>query len=131
MISKADYVDLLQGSDIDVVLSRQQASTSSVLSHVRQVDVTEDHSLRRDAAEAIEAVAHGNSATSQVVGRAIGDISLPPGTTIGAVVREGVVHIAHSDLKVMTDDHVILFLVDKNEVHEVEKLFQVKKGFLN
>ena len=66
-----------------------------------------------------------------MVGRAIKDISLPPGATIGAVVREGVVHIAHSDLKVMTDDHVILFLVDKNEVHEVEKLFQVKKGFLN
>ena len=130
LISKADYVDLLQGSDIDVVLSRQQASTSSVLSHVRQVDVTEDHSLRRDAAEAIEAVAHGNSATSQVVGRAIDDIALPPGTTIGAVVRDGVVYIAHSDLKVMTDDHVILFLVDKSQVHEVENLFQVKRGFL-
>ena len=130
LISKSDYVDLLQGSDIDVVLSRQQASTSSVLSHVRQVDVTEDHSLRRDAAEAIEAVAHGNSATSQVVGRSIDDIALPPGTTIGAVVRDGVVYIAHSDLKVMTDDHVILFLVDKSQVHEVENLFQVKRGFL-
>ena len=53
LISKSDYVDLLQGSDIDVVISRQQAATSSVLSHVRQVDVTEDHSLRKDAAEAI------------------------------------------------------------------------------
>ena len=130
LISKSDYVDLLQGSDIDVVLSRQQASTSSVLSHVRQVDVTEDHSFRKDAAEAIEAVAHGNSATSQVVGRVVKDISLPTGTTIGAIVRDGVVHIAHSDLKVVTDDHVILFLVDKSQVHEIENLFQVKRGFL-
>ena len=86
--------------------------------------------LLKNAAEAIEAVAHGNSATSQVVGRAIGDISLPPGTTIGALVRDGIVYIAHSNLKVMTDDHVILFLVDKSQVHEVENLFQVKRGFL-
>ena len=130
LISKSDYVDLLQGSDIDVVISRQQAATSSVLSHVRQVDVTEDHSLRKDAAEAIEAIAHGNSTTSQVVGRVIKDIELPPGTTIAAIVREGVVHIAHSGLKVKTDDHVILFLVDKSQVHAVENLFQVSRGFL-
>ena len=130
LISKSDYVDLLQGSDIDVVISRQQAATSSVLSHVRQVDVTEDHSLRKDAAEAIEAIAHGNSTTSQVVGRVIKDIELPPGTTIAAIVREGVVYIAHSGLKVKTDDHVILFLVDKSQVHAVENLFQVSRGFL-
>ena len=130
LISKSDYVDLLQGSDIDVVISRQQAATSSVLSHVRQVDVTEDHSLRKDAAEAIEAIAHGNSTTSQVVGRVIKDIELPPGTTIAAIVREGVVYIAHSGLKVKTDDHVILFLVDKSQVHAVESLFQVSRGFL-
>ena len=130
LISKSDYVDLLQGSDIDVVISRQQAATSSVLSHVRQVDVTEDHSLRKDAAEAIEAIAHGNSTTSQVVGRTIKDIELPPGTTIAAIVREGVVYIAHSGLKVKTDDHVILFLVDKSQVHAVENLFQVSRGFL-
>ena len=113
-----------------MVLSREQAATSSVLSHVRQVDVTQDHSIRRGAAEAIEAVAHGNSTTSKVVGREINDIELPPGTTIGAVVRDGQVFIAHGSLKVMTDDHVILFLVDKSQVHAVENLFQVSRGFL-
>ena len=130
LISKSDYVDLLQGSEIDVVLSREQAATSSVLSHVRQVDVTEDHSIRRGAAEAIEAIAHGNAATSKVVGRTINEIELPPGTTIGAVVREGKVFIAHGDLKVEVDDHVILFLVDKGQVHAVENLFQLRRGFL-
>ena len=126
LISKADYVDLLQGSDIDVVLSRQQAAISSVLSHVRQVDVAEDHSLRRGAAEAMEAVAHGTSITSKVVGREIKQINLPEGTTIGAIVREDKVLIAHGKLKVMADDHVILFMVEKSQVHAVEDLFQVQ-----
>ena len=34
-----------------------------------------------------EAIAHGDSQSSRVDGRAIGDIDLPGGSTIGAVVR--------------------------------------------
>ena len=75
-------------------------------------------------------MAHGNSTTSKVVGREINEIELPPGVTIGAVVRDGQVFIANSSLKVMTNDHVILFLVDKDQVHAVENLFQVSRGFL-
>ena len=32
-------------------------------------------------------------------------------------------------VKVQTDDHVIMFLVDKSRTREVEKLFQVGFGF--
>jgi trk system potassium uptake protein TrkA len=62
------------------------------------------------------------------VGRSLEEIPLPPGTTIGAILRDEKVLIAHDDLVVQTDDHVILFLVDKNRIPEVERLFQV--GFI-
>ena len=55
------------------------------------------HSLRRGAAEALEAIAHGDSSSSMVVGRRIDEIDLPPGTTIGAIVRGEEVVIAHHD----------------------------------
>ena len=85
-------------------------------SHVRKADVARVHSLRRGAAEAIEAIAHGDSTSSSVVGRRINELKLPSGVTIGAIVRGEEVLIAHDDVLIATDDHVILFMVDKTKV---------------
>jgi len=124
LIQRSAYVDLVQGGDIDIAFSPQQATISALLTHVRKGDIVNVYSLRRGAAEAIEAIAHGDEKTSKVVGRAIGEIKLPPGTTIGAVVRDDAVIIAHSDTVIHADDHVIMFLVDKKYIPDVEKLFQ-------
>lgn len=129
LINKTAYVDLVQGGVIDIAISPQQTTIGSLLTHVRRGDVVNVHSLRRGAAEAIEAIAHGDKLTSKVVGRAIADIELPKGTTIGAIVRGEQVIIAHDDIVVESDDHVILFVVDKRRIPEVERLFQVGLGF--
>jgi trk system potassium uptake protein TrkA len=129
LITKPSYVDLVQGGDIDIAISPQLATTSTLLTHVRRADVARVHSLRRGAAEAIEAIAHGSPKDSKVVGREIGRIQLPPGTTIGAVVRGETVIMGHDDVVIETDDHVILFLTDKRNVKAVEKLFQVGFSF--
>jgi trk system potassium uptake protein TrkA len=100
-----------------------------LLTHVRRADVARVHSLRRGAAEAIEAIAHGSARDSKVVGREIAEIDLPSGTTIGAIVRGDEVIMGHDDVVVQTDDHVILFLTDKKKVGAVEKLFQVGFSF--
>ena len=57
--------------------------------------------------------------------QAIADIDLPEGTTIGAIVRDEEVIIAHDNIVVQSNDHVILFLVDKRRIRDVERLFQV------
>lgn len=129
LINNPDYVDLIQGGDIDVAISPQQTTIGSLLTHVRRGDVVNVHSLRRGAAEAIEAIAHGDHRSSKVVGKRLDEINLPPGTTIGAIVRHNEVLIAHDHLRVQPDDHVILFLVDKTRVRDVEKLFQVGLTF--
>ncbi len=125
LINNPAYVDLVQGGDIDIAISPQQATIGSLLTHVRRGDVANVHSLRRGAAEAIEAIAHGDEKSSKVVGKAIGDIDLPEGTTIGAIVRGKEVLIAHDDIVVQSEDHVILFLIDKRRIQDVERLFQV------
>ena len=129
LINKAAYVDLVQGGMIDVAISPQQATIGSLLTHVRRGDVVNVHSLRRGAAEAIEAIAHGDSMSSKVVGRRVGEIKLPPGTTIGAIVRGDDVIMGRSDVVVESDDHVILFVMDKRHIADVERLFQVGLGF--
>jgi trk system potassium uptake protein TrkA len=129
LINRASYVDLVQSQTIDIAISPQQATIGSLLTHVRRGDVVVVHSLRRGAAEAIEAVAHGDRKSSRVVGRTIEEIKLPRGSSIGAIVRGEDVLIAHHDTVIETDDHVVLFLSDKKCIAEVEHLFQVDVTF--
>jgi len=130
LINRAAYVDLVESGDIDIAISPQEATIGSLLAHVRRGDVVMVHSLRKGAAEAIEAIAHGDKNTSKVVGRSIEEIPLPPGTTIGAIVRSGEVIIVHHDTVIESEDHVILFLVDKDKIDDVELLFQVGVTFI-
>jgi len=130
LINRAAYVDLVESGDIDIAISPPQATIGSLLAHVRRGDVVMVHSLRRGAAEAIEAIAHGDEYSSKVVGRAIEDIKLPEGTTIGAIVRGDEVLIAHHDTAIEAEDHVLLFVVDKKRIPDVERLFQVGVTFL-
>ena len=130
LIQREAYVDLVKDANIDIAISPKQATISSLLTHVRQGDITNVYSLRGGATEAIEAVAHGDEQTSKVVGKQIQDIKLPPGTTIGAVVRKDEVLIAHDRTVIETEDHVIMFLVDKKYITEVERLFQPSALFI-
>ena len=130
LINRLSYVDLVEGGAIDIAISPQQATVSALLSHVRRGDVVRVHSLRRGAAEAIEAVAHGDRSNSKVVGRQLDEIDMPPGTTIGAIVRGEEVIIAHHDTVIEAEDHVILFIVEKKHTQAVEQLFSVGLGFI-
>ena len=130
LINRAAYVDLVQSNTIDIAISPQQATIGSLLAHVRKGDVVVVHSLRRGAAEAIEAIAHGNESSSKVVGKKIQDIELPQGTTIAAIVRGNDVLMVKKKTIIEANDHVILIVSDKKHVTKVESLFQVDITFL-
>ncbi|MDH0746103.1 Trk system potassium transporter TrkA [Pseudomonas sp. GD03842] len=129
IINNPAYVDLVQGGEIDIAVSPQLATIGTLLAHVRRGDIVSVHSLRRGAAEAIEIVAHGDAKSSKVIGRAIMHINLPSGTTIGAITRGEQVLIAHDSTVIESGDHVIMFLVDKKHIRDVERLFQVGLSF--
>jgi len=139
LINRRSYVDLVQGGPIDIAISPAQTSIGSLLAHVRRGDVVAVHSLRRGAAEALEIIAHGDAKSSKVVGRALQDISLPTGATIGALVRNVAaaeaqpnwqVIIPHHDTLIESNDRVIVFCTHRKLVKQVEHLFQVAFTFL-
>ena len=130
IINRPAYVDLVESGSIDIAVSPQQITIGALLTHIRRGNMVRIHSLRRGAAEAIEAVALGDKRSSRVVGRAIEDIDLPPGTTIPAIVRGEEVIIAHHDTVIHAGDHVILFVPDKRQIAAVERLFQVGAIFV-
>ena len=143
LINRRAYADMVQGGPIDIGLSPAQVSIGTLLTHVRQGDVTRVHSLRRGAAEALELVAHGDAKSSKVVGRRVEELPKIKGAHIGAIVRssqpfdiigeDGMpkaqsdqrVIIPHHDTVIESGDHVIVFCTRKRQVKEVVRLFQV------
>jgi trk system potassium uptake protein len=146
LINRKAYADLVQGTTIDIALSPAHAVIGELLAYVRRGDVEAVHSLRRGAAEALEAVVRGDKGSCRMAGRRIEEIPLPRGAMIGAIVRglpvpgepdlgdkrgdaRPEVIIAHHDTVVQTSDRVIVFMPSKKQVREVEKLFQVSATF--
>jgi trk system potassium uptake protein TrkA len=144
LINRRAYADLVQGSQIDIAIAPSQAVIGELLAYVRRGDVESVHSLRRGAAEAMEAIVRGDRKTSRLAGRPVGDIGLPKGAQVGAIVRglhrrdgsdagadaKPQVIIAHRDTVIEPNDHVIVFVPRKRMVRDVEKLFQVSATFL-
>jgi trk system potassium uptake protein TrkA len=130
LINRRSYVDLLQAGQIDIAISPAQATIGTLLAHVRRGHVTQVHSLRRGAAEALEAVVHGDRDSCRCIGRRIEEIDLPKGASIAALVRGDKVIMAHHDTVVQADDHLIVFVTDKKLLPKVEKLFEVSAGFV-
>ena len=124
LINKPAYAEFVEAGMIDMTISPQEITLGALLAHVRRGDVVKVHALRRGAAEAIEAIAHGGARESRVVGRAVDEIRLPRGAAINAVVRGDEVLMAHHDTVIEEDDHVILFVADRRQIDEVERLFE-------
>jgi trk system potassium uptake protein TrkA len=146
LINRKAYVDIVQGTQIDIAISPSQAVIGELLAHVRRGDIEAVHSLRRGAAEALEGVVRGDRKTSRLAGRRVEEIALPAGAQVGAIVRglhrpdgsegddevqaQAQVIIPHHDTVIQSLDHVVIFVPRKHMVREVEKLFQVSATFL-
>ena len=124
LINKPSYTELMESGSIDVAISPQTITIGSLLAHVRRGDVVRVHSLRRGAAEALEAIVHGD------------ETQLPRGRQ--AVERDRASRRRPHRRRrarragrswrtttrvVQSDDHVILFLSDRRHLEAVEKLF--------
>lgn len=124
LINRPAYAELVEGGTIDIAVSPQQVTLGALLTWIRQGTMVRVHSLRRGMAEAIEAVAVGDRRTSRVIGRALDELELPSAATIGGIVRGDKLLIAHHDVVIEPNDHVIVFLVDKRQLGRVEALFR-------
>ena len=123
LVNKASYSGLIETGSIDIAISPQQITIGSLLTHVREGDVVKVHSLKRGNAEALEAIAHKNM--SQVVGKTVEEIKLPKGAFITAVLSSsGDLKTLHHSTIIEPDDHVIVFITDRERIADVEGLFE-------
>jgi trk system potassium uptake protein TrkA len=123
LVNNQSYIELIQLNSIDVALSADQITTSKLLHYMRKGDTVQAATLRRGAAETMEVIAHGSENSSQVIGQRIIDIPWPSDITIGCIIRNDQVLIAHRDLVIEAEDHVILFLTNPQSAPDVARLF--------
>lgn len=130
IINRSRYVDLLEGNQIDIVVSPHLITIGSILTHIRLGDVVAVHPLRRGHAEAVEIIVHGTPETSALVGRKISEVKWPQGCHIAGLVRGDEVLMGHREDAVLQEgDHLIFFVSRRRVISELEKLIQVKVGF--
>jgi trk system potassium uptake protein TrkA len=130
LVNRSAYVDLVESRMLDIAISPKVVTVGILLRHIRRGDTVAVHSLRRGAAEVIEIVVHGDQSNSRVVGKRIDQIHFPPGTTLGAILRNNEVITAFKDVIIEPEDHVIVFVIDKRHIPQVEKLFQVSVTYV-
>ncbi|MCK9396065.1 MAG: Trk system potassium transporter TrkA [Methylobacter sp.] len=124
LLNHVSYGKLLPGTGIDVAVLPNQETLGSILKHVRRGDVVQVSSLCGGTAEAIEAVAHQSNDLNSVVGRRVDAISFPEGIVMGALIRNKQVVAIHCDTVFEEGDHVVMFVMDKKLVVNIEKKFQ-------
>lgn len=130
LVNRNAYVDLIEDSTIDHAISPQLITIGSILTKLRRGNMVKVHRLQNDEAEAIELIISGDEHSSQVIGRRLNEIELPPSCLIAAIVRGEKVFIANKELILAEGDHVILLLLQKRYVRQIESLFQVNLTFM-
>lgn len=129
LVNRSAYVDLIHDSHIDHAISPQLITIGSILTKLRRGHMVKVHRLHDDA-EAIELILHGDPSTSKVIGRKLKEIDCPPSCQIAAIVRGETVLIRNEELILESNDHVILLLLKKRYIRQVESLFQVSLSFV-
>lgn len=129
LVNRSSYLDLLGDTSINSVILPKNIMIGSILSHIRQGDIVRVHAIRRRQAEAIEAIVHGDEESSQLIGKALRDITLPKSTQICGLIRGETVMIPSNDTVIEALDHLILLILDKTDLRAIEKLFKVSANF--
>lgn len=104
LVNKPNYESLIPTLGIDAVVSPSAVTISTVLRHVRHGTIFGLYTLREDFGEVVEAEI---GAGSRLLRRPLGELGLPAGMRIGAVVRDGTAIIPDALTKLEPGDHVV------------------------
>jgi trk system potassium uptake protein TrkA len=130
LVNRAAYVELIEDSNIDHAISPQLITIGSILRKMRRGNTIKVFRLQNNEGEVIELVVNGDEMTSNVVGRKLDEIVLPPTCSLVALVRGDTVIMASNDTRFEAGDHVVLMALKKRYVQQLESLFQVNLNFM-
>lgn len=118
LVTSINYLELAQLLGINTTVNPRIKAADALFEFVRKGGVLSVRSLGEDTVEAIELAVPESSV---YIDRPLGDIDLPAGTRVGAIVRpNGTVFIPDSSTSIGAGDRVVLF-TNKGAVRELER----------
>lgn len=130
LVNRQTYHHLIDKSMIDVMISPQKATISSILAHIRRGDVAQAQALYCGSSEILEVVIHGSARSSSLIGRRVHQITMPPGCTIAALQHGHQILLAPDQHEIQDHDRLLVVVTNKKSIPRMEALFQVKPTYL-
>ncbi|MFW6082167.1 MAG: Trk system potassium transporter TrkA [Desulfosalsimonas sp.] len=124
-LNKFSYFPLMPAIGIEQVVSPRLSAINTILQHIRRGKVLSVRTLTDEQAEVMEAEA---LETSDIVGKPLRKSSLPKGSLVIGIIREGHVLIPSGDSVIEPGDRIIIF-AKRQVVARIEKILTVKLEF--
>ena len=118
-VKRSDLMPLVDQIGIDVTMSPRMLTAGAILKYIRRGDIVSVTLMGEEMAEMLELVAQAGSVAA---GKKLSKIKFPPGSVLGAIVREDQVIIPSGEHEIKANDHLMVFSISKS-IPKVEKLF--------
>jgi trk system potassium uptake protein TrkA len=119
LIEQMNYFPLVSRIGVDAAVSPRRSTVNAILGYVRRGSVLSVTSLKGTAAEVIE---FKISAEYPFPGRPLSEVTFPPGSLLGAIIRGSRVIIPRGTDSVRIGDRVIVFTL-RDAIPAVEAMF--------
>ncbi len=120
MVENLDYVEMAESLDIGTIINKKTLAAGHIYQMMLDADVTNVRSLMMVDSDVAEFVA---AEGSRVTRKAVKDLGLPFGVTIGGLVRHDQGILVNGNTQIEAGDSVMVFCHEQN-LKKVEKFFK-------
>ncbi len=125
MVENLDYVEMAESLDIGTIINKKTLAASHIYQMMLDGDVSNVRSLMMVDSDVAEFTA---TEGSNVTRRAVKDLGLPFGVTIGGLVRNGQGILVNGNTRIEAGDTVMVFCHEHN-LKAIEKFFKKQTIF--
>ncbi len=120
MVENLDYVEMAESLDIGTIINKKTLAASHIYQMMLDADVSNVRSLMMVDSDVAEFIA---APDSKVTKKAVKDLGLPFGVTIGGLVRDNQGILVNGNTRIEAGDSVMIFCHEQN-LKKVEKYFK-------
>jgi trk system potassium uptake protein TrkA len=120
MVENLDYVEMAESLDIGTIINKKTLAAGHIYQMMLDADVTNVRSLMMVDSDVAEFVA---AEGSKVTKKAVKDLGLPFGVTIGGLVRNNQGILVNGNTRIEAGDSVMVFCHEQN-LKKLEKYFK-------
>ena len=118
-VENIDYISMAESLDIGTVINKKMIAASHIYQMLLDADVNNVKCLAIANADVAEfTVKEGDRITK----RAVKDLGLPKGATIGGMIRNGEGMLVTGNTRFQAEDHVVVFCIGMM-LQQIEKYF--------